>query len=251
MSAAVDRSPTKTPFPDTRWTMVLAMRHGGCPEAAYRALAELCGIYWRPLYAFARKAGHQPHDAEDLTQSFLADVLERNILATADAERGRLRHLLLACFNNHINNALRVKGAKKRGGGQLHLSLDSLRELESESAFDAQSKDSPQSVYERQCAMELVQRAMTALRDEQVALGRRDLFDQLSGELHQPGMTEGRQEALADRVGLKPGTLRQTLHRLRRRFREILRDQVRETLNQPSEQAIDEELAALRAALEG
>ena len=251
MSDAVDRSPTRTPFPDTRWTVVLAMRHGGCPETAYRALAELCGVYWRPLYAFARKAGHQPHDAEDLTQSFLADVMERNILATADAKLGRLRHLLLACFNNHINNALRVRGAKKRGGGLLHLSLDSLRELESESAFDAQGKDSPQSVYERQCAMEMVERAMAVLKEEQQALGRGELFEKLSGELHDPGMTEGRQEALAERVGMKPGTLRQTLHRLRRRFRETLREQVRETLNQPTDQEVDEELSALRTALEG
>lgn len=231
--------------------MVLATRRGGCPETAYQALAELCGIYWRPLYAFARKAGHQAHDAEDLTQSFLIDVLERNILATADAERGRLRHLLLACFTNHINNALRVKGAKKRGGGLLRLSLDSLRELESEFAFDTQSKDSPQSVYERHCAMELVERAMGALRDEQIALGRGDLFTQLSGELHHPGMNEVTQEALAERLGMKPGTLRQTLHRMRRRFREIMREQVRETLNQPSEDEIDDELTSLRSALEG
>lgn len=251
MSNAVDRSPTKTPFPETSWTMVQAMRHGGCPETAYRALAALCGIYWRPLYAFARRAGHQPHDAEDLTQSFLADVLERNVLAAADAEIGKLRHLLLACFSNHINNAMRVRGAKKRGGGLLHLSLDALRELESESAFDAQGKDSPESVYERQCAMEMVERSMTVLREEQVALGRGDLYDALSGELHQPGMTEGKQEALAERVGMKPGTLRQTLHRLRRRFREVLREQVRDTLNHPSEKEIDDELSSLRAALEG
>lgn len=251
MSGTVDRYPTKTPFPDTRWTMVLAMRPGECPETAYRALEELCGIYWRPLYAFARKAGHQPHDAEDLTQSFLLDVLERNVLAGADAKRGKLRNLLLACFANHINNALRVKGAKKRGGGQLVLSLDSLRELESESAFDAPGKDSPQSVYERQCAMELVDMAMSGLRQEQKSLGRGELFESLAGELHNSGLSEGTQVTLAERLGMKPGTLRQTLHRLRRRFREILREQVRETLDQPTDREIDDELSALRAALEG
>ena len=251
MPPAVDRSPTKTPFPDTRWTVVKAMRHGGCPEAAYRALAELCGVYWCPLYAYARKAGHQPHDAEDLTQSFLVDVLERNVLASAEKERGRLRHLLLTCFNNHINNAQRVKGAIKRGGGLLHLSLDRLRELESESAFDAGTKDSPLAVFERQCAVELVERAMGALKAEQISLGRGELFTKLSGELHQPGLSEVKQEVLAGQVGMKPGTLRQTLLRLRRRFREILREQVRDTLDKPSDKEIDEELAALRAALGG
>ncbi len=242
---------THTSFPETRWTMVLAVRDGGNEKQAASALADLCRIYWRPLYAYARKHGMSPHDAEDMTQGFMVLVLERNLLATADADRGRLRSLLLTAFNHHMSNVHRTKSAIKRGGGQLPVSIESLRELEQESNFGVVDKHTPEALFERQCALEMVGQVMTKLRSEQQAAGRELVFDKLSRELHREVEEGGaRQQELAEQLGMSYGSLRQALHRLRKRFRLVLREMVRDTLHNPTEAEVDQELRELCAALE-
>ncbi len=232
--------------------MVLAVREGGNDKLAARALADLCRIYWRPLYAFARRNGYSPHDAEDMVQGFMVLVLERNLLATADANRGRLRSLLLTAFNHHMSNVNRSLNALKRGGGQLPVSLDSLRELELESNFGIADNHTPEALYERQCALEMVNQVMLRLREEQKALGREQIFEKLSSELHSLADDGGgRQQELAVHLGVSYGSLRQSLHRLRKRFRQVLREMVRDTLHNPTSEEVDAELRVLSAALEG
>src|SRR6185295_17907583 len=93
--------PAQSYFATTHWSVVLAARDAASPLAE-AALAELCRTYWYPLYAFVRRKGHGPHDAQDLTQSFFARLLEKNYVAQADRERGRFRTYLLAALTHFL-----------------------------------------------------------------------------------------------------------------------------------------------------
>ena len=82
-----------------------------------RALAELCRLYWYPLYAHVRRFGHDPHTAQDLTQEFFARLLEKNYLSTADRKRGKFRWFLLTAFKCFLANEWDRVRAQKRAVG--------------------------------------------------------------------------------------------------------------------------------------
>ena len=99
-----DKPTTGVGFHTTHWTMVLTAARAEDGTAARDALARLCSVYWYPLYAFCRRKGRQPHDAEDLTQEFFARLLEKNGLASVRPEHGRFRSFLLASLKNFLAN---------------------------------------------------------------------------------------------------------------------------------------------------
>src|ERR1700683_5020508 len=86
-------NPSAVHFPTTHWSRVTAAGDRATPEDR-EALAELCRAYWYPLYAFIRRQGYAPADAQDLTQSYFARLLERGVLAAADQRKGRFRAFL-------------------------------------------------------------------------------------------------------------------------------------------------------------
>lgn len=110
-------------FTTTHWSVVLAARDGESPRAA-DALGQLCGTYWYPLYAYIRRRGHEPHDAQDLTQEFFARLLENNTLKAVQQERGKFRWFLLSTVKRFLANEWNRDQAAKRGGGQTVVSLD-------------------------------------------------------------------------------------------------------------------------------
>ena len=112
-------------FVTTHWSVVLAARAPDAPRAA-TALAELCRTYWYPLYAFVRRKGHSPHDAQDLTQAFFARLLEKNYVAQADSERGRFRTFLLTAFSHFLADEWDKAQRLKRGGGREIISFDAV-----------------------------------------------------------------------------------------------------------------------------
>src|SRR3954467_11197479 len=99
-SESARRSGGVREFATTRWSVVLAA--GNSTPAAAEALAILCHAYWYPLYAFVRRQGHLPADAQDLTQEFFARLLERDDLAALAPERGRFRAWLLAVMKHFL-----------------------------------------------------------------------------------------------------------------------------------------------------
>src|SRR5580700_9519914 len=109
-------------FPNTRWSLVLATR-GGESKRAHEALAELCRNYWYPLYAYARRRGLSPHDAEDRTQDLFRSLIEHRSLQSVAPENGRLRSYLLASMKNAIAKAYRSQRTEKRGGGEVMASI--------------------------------------------------------------------------------------------------------------------------------
>jgi len=120
-----DSSPGTNPavFATTHWSVVLAAGHRSVP-GAQEALEKLCRTYWYPLYAFVRRLGRSPADAQDLTQGFFAYLLERHMVAQADPQAGRFRSFLLASLKHFLAHEHERDTALKRGGGQPVLSLD-------------------------------------------------------------------------------------------------------------------------------
>ncbi|HEY5910487.1 MAG TPA: sigma-70 family RNA polymerase sigma factor, partial [Verrucomicrobiae bacterium] len=121
-------------FPLTHWSAVLAAGEEGNSKAE-RALAELCQTYWYPLYAFARRKGHQPADAQDLTQGFFAYLINARLVVRADPQRGRFRSFLLGCFTHFMSSEKGRTQAQKRGGRHLLIPLD-LQQAEARLAED-------------------------------------------------------------------------------------------------------------------
>ena len=110
-------------FHTARWTLVMASAHDQS-QAGRAALAALCQTYWYPLYAFARRCGHSPPDAQDLTQGFFLHVLEHRALSQVDRLKGKFRSFLQACFQNYLSVQARRAHRLKRGGNCQFVSLD-------------------------------------------------------------------------------------------------------------------------------
>jgi RNA polymerase sigma factor (sigma-70 family) len=232
----------------TRWSIVVALRDGGDPIQGRLALEELCKIYWRPLYSYARYQSISPADAEDLTQSFLGFVLEKDLFAAADAGLGRMRNYLLTAFGRHIKHWQRQANALKRGGGKEMLSLEASM-AEDEIAIHPVDHRTPESYYQRLCALRIIETAVEQLAKEQEEAGKGALFQLLRPRLDPTQAGSGNDAELAAQMGLSHDSVRQSISRLRKRFREIMKEVVASTLSAPTEDSVNEELAAMRNAL--
>jgi RNA polymerase sigma factor (sigma-70 family) len=235
-------------FPTTRWTGVLRLL--GADDSACReeALSSLCRDYWYPLYAFARRLGRSPEDAEDLTQGFLAYVLEHDVFSMADRNVGTLRTFLLRVFQRYIGDVRDREMAQKRGGGKeiVSLNLEGGEELYSR---DLATHDTPESLFDRSWAQSLLRTTLSTLAAGEQEAGRGQQFEILSTFLTPDAVSEQCYEDAGREAGLSPEAVRQAVCRLRKKFRECLREQIAATLHEPDDARIDAELSALRAAL--
>jgi RNA polymerase sigma-70 factor (ECF subfamily) len=226
-------------FHTTRWSVVLAAQRGSVNTGAREALATLCRDYWYPLYAFVRRRGYSPHDAQDLTQAFFADLLERQD-PLADPGKGKFRSFLLGALKHFLANDWHRARTQKRGGGQRLVEWDAL-DAESRYALEPADQTDAEALYDRKWALELLARAMARLRGE-FAAKKKDAgtFDALKGCLNgsaAPG------SELAAKLGMSEGALKVAVHRLRQRYREVLRAEVAETVDAASD--VDEEMRYL------
>lgn len=176
-------------FPTTRWSRVL--RLGNPDEAeARRALERLCGDYWKPLYEFARRKGQPPEDAQDLTQGFIAQLLEKDSFQKADQDRGRFRTFLLAGFYHFMMGQHRSRTTLKRGSQHVLVSWDE-EAVEREHGLHPLDSMNPETGHERNWALAVLERVMEALRGEYEKAGRHTLFGaiqpHLSGGAGRPG----------------------------------------------------------------
>src|SRR5580700_240435 len=146
----------------TRWTLVLAAARLEDPEPAMRALTELCQTYWTPLYAYIRRQGRDPHEAEDLTQEFFSRLLAKNYLADADPAKGKFRSFLLASLKHFLANEWDRARAQKRGGGRTVIALDALSEAERRRIEPADNA-SPDKAFDRQWAITVLDHALKRL----------------------------------------------------------------------------------------
>jgi RNA polymerase sigma factor (sigma-70 family) len=212
-------------FATTHWSMIAAACHGPTVEAD-AALEALCRVYWYPLYAYVRRSGHAPADAQDLTQAFFARLLEKSWLRDALPERGRFRTFLLMALKRFLAKEWRRDAARKRGGGLAFVALDA---SEAESRYAVEPSLSPDAMFERRWALTVLDRALAGLAAEYAAADRATEFALLKGHLT-AARGEIDYDATAAALALSPGAARVAVHRLRKRFREVLRQEIADTV---------------------
>jgi RNA polymerase sigma-70 factor (ECF subfamily) len=206
-------------------------------------LETICRAYWHPLYAYARRCGHSPHDAQDLTQEFFRRLLEKHWLESADREKGRLRTFLILALKHFMSNEWRRVSAQKRGGHHAHLPWDTAL-AESRCAADAHL--SADEIFDRQWALTLLDLTLKKLQTEFTAAGKAGDFDRLKSCLMAEHGTID-YVAVAEQLGVNPGAARVAVHRLRKRFRQLYREEIAQTLTDGAD--LDAELRHLAAAL--
>jgi RNA polymerase sigma factor (sigma-70 family) len=242
-----DRTPPgPVTFATTHWSAVLAAGDPTTPLAA-AALEELCRAYWYPLYAYIRRRGHAPEEAQDLTQDFFVQLLRKNYPARADRAKGKFRTFLLHALNQFLADQRERAAALKRGGDQRFISLD---QASGEDRYRLEVPDemTPDKLFERRWAQMILDRALVRLREEFVADGKEAAYEVLKA------FEPGEQSALsyaeaAVRLGVSESAVKSLIHRLRERHRQLLREEVAHTV--PTVADIDEELRYLVSVLRG
>jgi RNA polymerase sigma factor (sigma-70 family) len=213
--------------------------------SAEQALNQLCRTYWYPLYAFIRRKGHSPHDAQDLTQAFFARLLEKNYVAQADRERGQFRTYLLAALTHFLADEWDKARRLKRGGGREFVSFDTASAEERYRLEPIDQLDAAK-LYERRWVMTLFDQVLARLEQEFRDSDRGKLFDCLKSSLLADSDSPSYAE-LGGRLGLKEDAVKQAVHRMRRRYRELFREEIAHTVAGPGE--VEDELKHLFAVL--
>lgn len=227
-------------FVTTHWSVVLSAQDSSSPRSD-AALETLCRTYWYPLYAFVRRQGRSPHDAQDLTQEFFARLVGKEYLKSATQEKGRFRTFLLVAFKRFLANEWDRQHAQKRGGGAAIVSID--QELaESRFAAEPSHQLQPDLLFDRQWALTLLGCTMTRLHDEYLSTGRAKLFELLRGCLAKDESALPYAE-IASRLNLTEAAVKMAVQRLRARYREILRAEIADTVATPDE--VEEEIRHL------
>jgi DNA-directed RNA polymerase specialized sigma24 family protein len=233
-------------FPTTRITLIEAAR-GEPTSEARDALSVLCSAYWFPIYAYIRRLGYRREDAEDLTQSFFARVLDKQYLRDFERERGRFRSFLLGALKHFVANERDWARARKRGGGSATLPLDAvLRTAEHRYGLEPRDDLSPDKLFERQWAFALLTRVQERLQAEADRDGKGAQFERLKSSLTADDLGVA-YRTIAVELNTTEGAIKVVVHRLRRRFRELLREEIAQTVDNPED--VGNELRDLMAAL--
>lgn len=231
-------------FATTHWSIVRAAGKSSSDQQR-KALEELCESYWFPLYAFLRRRGFDTHEAEDLTQAFFGQLLEKKDLGTADPKYGRFRSFLLVRLKGFLSDQRDRANALKRGGGRKIISL-SVQTAEGQYSLEPEDRLSPEMLFEKSWALTVLERTVDRLEAEMAGENKQELFEHLKVYL----TTEKDAvpyEDMAAELDMTAAAVRVAVHRLRRRYRRLLRDEISQTVG--DEDQIDEEMGCLFAAL--
>jgi RNA polymerase sigma factor (sigma-70 family) len=231
-------------FATTHWSVVLEAQ--GESPAAHDALEELCRTYWRPVYAFLRRQGVGPEEAEDIAQGFFAQLLERRKFSALRKEKGRLRSFLLGALKYFLADEQRRAMAIKRGKGQRLIPLERLR-VDERIEMEPSDPVTAEMIYEHRWALTVLERVLSRLKDEYQTAGNAALFDSLKQLLpDEPGSPS--QADIAAQLGMTENAIRQAFYRFRQRYQSLLREEIAHTVATPGD--IEDELRHLIAVLE-
>jgi DNA-directed RNA polymerase specialized sigma24 family protein len=233
-------------FRTTRWSAVLLSAETEAP-GSQKALAELCRIYWHPIFAFVRSRGWSPEDAQDLTQGFFLHLLSHKALRQVSPLKGKFRSFLVASLQNYLSDAADSARCVKRGGNVEFVPLDTKL---AENHYRLAPLDflSAEKIFDARWAMTLLGEAMGRLRDEYSAEGKSFTFETLTPFIDP--INSGAAicyERVADVLQVSVGSIKTLIYRLRKRYASLLREEVARTVCNPRE--IDEEIHSLCDAL--
>ena len=244
-TSSAKRSTRQSVFVTTHWSVVLTAARSDTTRAR-AALENLCQAYWHPLYAYVRRRGYSPEDAQDLTQAFFARLLKGNAVATVAPEKGRFRSFLLASMNHFLADEWDKARAQKRGGGRL-ISFD-LQSAETRLGEIPVENFTPEKAFEHRWATTLLEQVYQRLRDGYAAQGKAALFDTLRITLAGKSIAAPYAE-LARQLNMNEGAVKVAVHRLRQRYRALLREIIADTVSTADE--VEDELRYLFRTLAG
>ena len=231
-------------FITTHWSVILTASHRHSAETS-DALEQLCRTYWPPLYAFLRRQGHAPQDAEDIIQGFFERFLAKDYLSGVNPDKGRFRSFLLACLRHYAANVRRDAHTERRGGSKIHLNLDEPA-VAARCEAALQSEQRPEIIFDRVWAETIMDAAARRLRDEYTISRRQELYEIIRVWLASEPQS-GDYAAAARVLGLSEGTISVAVHRMRRQFRQLVRAEVEHTIQLPAE--VDDEMRYLLEVL--
>jgi RNA polymerase sigma factor (sigma-70 family) len=232
-------------MPETRWTLVQRVQSHGESKDALTALGDIMKIYWQPLYAYARRRGESPTDAEDMVQGFYEMLIHRGSIHSVNKERGRLRSFLLTALERFIIDQWQKRNAGKRGSGKHQLSLEH-EEAENRYLKETSHNLSAERLFDREWILTLLSRVMDSLSADYQRRGKQKVFEALSPSLEWHGNDES-YGALAATLGLSENAVKQAVFRMRKKYRDLLRAEVAATISNPAD--LDAELMELLQAL--
>jgi RNA polymerase sigma factor (sigma-70 family) len=229
-------------FMTTDWSLVVSAQR--ISPAAEAALEKICQIYWRPLYAFVRREGCNPEEAQDLTQGFFARFVERRDLDVVRREKGRLRSYLLTSLKNFLANERRRAMTIKRGEGRPPIPLD---ELMTQAGTDLEPANhlSADRIFDRRWALTVLEQVFASLEEEYRATGKTLLFERFKNLLADEDQQS--QAQIAREFAMNGNAVKQAFHRFRQRYRELLREEIARTVAAPGD--VEDELRYLIAVL--
>lgn len=231
-------------FATTRWSMVFRASEGQDIQAQ-RDLEDVCRACWYPIYAFVRRQGYSPEDAQDLAQGFFEHVLRNNVLSHADPERGRFRSFLLGALRHFVSNEARRLRAEKRGGKIQFVPMD-VQEGEERYEREIAHPETPEKLFQRSWAENLLQRAVDGLRRDYEKQGKGNLFEALHPYLAGSSNPNSYQE-LARSLNMSSGTVAVAVFRMRKRYGELLRSEIAQTVDDPAD--VEQEIRLLLEAV--
>jgi RNA polymerase sigma factor (sigma-70 family) len=242
----VDPRDSAAIFATTRWSLV---RAAGCGSSAsaQEALEQLCRAYWPPVYAFARRTGHNPEDSRDLTQSFFARLISTRSMDRANPAQGRFRSFLLGAFKHFLADEHDRELTQKRGGHVEFLPLD-LALTECRFGGEASTCATPDRAFDRAWALAIIDHALSRLREEFEMSGRMPLFEGLKGFLTGDKAFASYQSAAAQ-LQITEGAAKMTVTRMRQRFRALVRQELSQTVQTSAE--LEDELRDFADILRG
>ncbi len=227
-------------FVTTHWSVVLAARESDSP-AARLALEQLCQTYWYPLYAFVRRQGNSPEEAEDLTQAFFERILEKQYFADVDRSKGRFRDFLKAALRHFLADWRDRERAAKRGGGKTVIHVDAVT-AEERYRLEPADTMTPDRLFDRGWAVTVVENAVSRLRQEYAEARKSELYECLKFQLPSSGKGESYAQ-IAARLGKTESAIKSESFRLREQFLHFVRAEIQQTVAGVSD--IDEEIRYL------
>ena len=231
-------------FPTTHWTQIAAVR-GEITAEQGQALNFLIRRYWRPVYQYLRRRGFRNEDAKDLVQEFFTSCLSKEFLGRADPTRGRFRAFLLACLDRFVSNVRRAAHAQRRCPAAGIVSLDDLG-TDEDLRYEPADHETPEAVFERRWAHDLIQETLRALEQECRATGKEAHFELFRLRIIEPalhGVSPPPLRELAGKLRLTEKGAANHLLTARRAYQRLLREEIR--LYASSEQEIAAEVRDL------
>lgn len=247
--SAAENPAALTHFVTTRWSLIRNRCGSGSRIEVNPDLAQLCQIYWRPIFTFIYRRGNSAPDAQDLTQDFFLMILEGNLLQSADPKRGRFRSLLLKSLKNFLIDAAVKRRRHKRGGGAQFVSLEQwMADAPTQLALPLATLESapPEALFDLGWAATIAEEALRRLRMECESKGRRRVYEVLQGYLATERV-EICYEDLSHALGVPEPSVKSLLHHFRKRYRSLLREEIAKTVE--SEANVDDEIRYLCATL--